>query len=359
MNTFIETKYARKNMLPTREEMYHALLNKDSSYEGIFFAGITTTGIFCRPVCHARKPKVEHVQYFSSVREALLAGYRPCKKCRPLEASAKAPPELQQLLEDIETHELYRLKDQDLRNRGLDPSGVRRWFNKNHGMTFQAFLRSLRVGKAFGRLRDGDTIMQTAYHSGYESVSGFTEAFKKHMNINPSDTGKQNIILIRNLSTPVGPMIAGATDKGICLLEFLDRRMLETESSQIRKLYRAELVQGTHQFIAALEKEMHLYFSGKLRIFTVPLDMRGTDFQLGVWRQLMTIPYGHTRSYGEQAKAVGDMKAVRAVARANGDNRIAVIIPCHRVIGADGQLTGYGGGLWRKKYLLDLESGHL
>lgn len=342
-------------MLPQREEMYQALLNKDGSYEGVFFAGITTTGIFCRPVCHARKPKEEHVEYFSSVREALLAGYRPCKKCRPLESTSSAPPELRQLLHDIETHELYRLKDQDLRNRGLDPAGVRRWFNKYHGLTFQAFLRSLRVGKAFGRLRDGDTILETAYNSGYESVSGFTDAFKKHMNINPSETDKLNIILIRHLSTPVGPMIAGATEKGLCLLEFLDRRMLETESAQIRKLYKAELIQGSNGHITAAEKEINLYFAGKLRDFAVPLDMRGTDFQMRVWRQLMTIPYGHTRSYGEQAKAVGDPKAVRAVARANGDNRIAIIIPCHRVIGADGQLTGYGGGLWRKKILLDLE----
>lgn len=346
-------------MLPTRQEMYHALLKRDCSYEGVFFAGITTTGIFCRPVCHARKPKEDNVEYFSSVREALLAGYRPCKKCRPLEFAVQAPPELQQLLEDIETHEVYRIKDQDLRNRGLDPAGVRRWFNKYHGMTFQAFLRSLRVGKAFGRLRDGDTILETAYNSGYESVSGFTDAFKKQMNINPSEIDKMNIILIRHLSTPVGPMIAGATDKGICLLEFLDRRMLETESAQIRKLYKAELIQGSNGHITTAEKEINLYFAGKLRDFKVPLDIRGTDFQIRVWRQLMTIPYGHTRSYGEQAKAVGDAKAVRAVARANGDNRIAVIIPCHRVIGTDGRLTGYGGGLWRKKILLDLERKNL
>ncbi len=342
-------------MTPGREEMYQAMLNKDKSYEGIFFAGITTTGIFCRPVCHARKPKAEHVEYFSTVREALLAGYRPCKKCRPLETAAKAPPEIQRLLEDVETHELYRLRDQDLRDRGLDPAGVRRWFNKYHGMTFQAFLRSLRVGKAFGRLRDGDTVLETAYNTGYKSVSGFTGAFQKQMKVNPSGNADAGVIFIMQLSTPLGPMISGATENGLCLLEFLDRRMLETESALIRKLYRAELVQGSNDHMIQIREEMTRYFDGRLKAFKTPLDIRGTHFQRKVWSQLMTIPYGTTRSYTEQAEAVGDTKAVRAVARANGDNRIAIVIPCHRVIGADGRLTGYGGGLWRKKYLLDLE----
>lgn len=342
-------------MLPGREEMYQALMNKDASYEGIFFAGITTTGIFCRPVCHARKPKKENVEYFPNVREALLAGYRPCRKCRPLEVAAAVPPELKALLNDIETHEWYRMKDQDLRERGLDPANVRRWFKKHHGMTFQAFLRSLRVGKAFGRLRDGDTVLETAYNTGYESVSGFNSAFQKQMKVNPSGAADKEIIFIMHLPTPLGPMIAGATGKGICLLEFLDRRMLETESALIRKLYRAELVQGSNEHLLLIGDEIKKYFAGQLKLFKTSLDIRGTEFQIRVWNQLMSVPYGTTRSYGQQAKAVGDPKAVRAVARANGDNRIAIVIPCHRVIGADGQLTGYGGGLWRKKFLLDLE----
>ncbi len=335
--------------------MYQALINKDRSYEGIFFAGITTTGIFCRPACHARKPEPEHVVYFRSVREALLAGYRPCKKCRPLETAGTMPPEIRQLLNEIEQEEMYRITDRDLRERGMDPTAVRRWFNTHYGMTFQAFLRSLRVGKAFGRLRDGDTILATAYHAGYESVSGFTDAFKKQMKINPSEAAGKEIIYIMRVSTPVGPMIAGATGRGLCLLEFLDRRPQETESTTIQRLYGAELVQGTNHHLKLIQAELHQYFEGTLRRFSTPLDMRGTEFQIKVWKQLMTIPYGKTRSYKEQAGAVGDVKAIRAVARANGANRIAIVIPCHRVIGANGQLTGYGGGLWRKKYLLDLE----
>jgi AraC family transcriptional regulator of adaptative response/methylated-DNA-[protein]-cysteine methyltransferase len=151
-------------------------------------------------------------------------------------------------------------------------------------------------------------------------------------------------------------MLAGATDDGICLLEFIDRRMLETQLSRISKLLNAKLVPGSHAHFDSLNEQLDEYFSGKRKEFDLPLACPGTAFQQKVWAGLQAIPYGSTRSYTEQAEAVGSPNAVRAVAKANGDNRIAIIIPCHRVIGAHGELVGYGGGLSRKQYLLKLES---
>jgi AraC family transcriptional regulator of adaptative response/methylated-DNA-[protein]-cysteine methyltransferase len=133
--------------------------------------------------------------------------------------------------------------------------------------------------------------------------------------------------------------------------------MLETQLTRLQRLFRGRIVPGTHPMFPLLADELQNYFRGMLRRFTIPLDVRGTEFQLRVWAALQEIPYGETRSYKQQAEAIGMSTAVRAVARANGDNRISILIPCHRVIGADGQLTGYGGGLWRKQFLLNLEQG--
>ena len=150
-------------------------------------------------------------------------------------------------------------------------------------------------------------------------------------------------------------MLAGAVDEGICLLEFVDRRMIETQIKRLKKYLNAEFVPGQNKYFDELDKQLKQYFEGKRKDFDLPLSLPGTDFQLKVWKELQKIPYGKTRSYQQQAIALKNPKAVRAVAKANGDNRIAIIIPCHRVIGKDGQLVGYGGGMWRKQYLLNLE----
>ena len=150
-------------------------------------------------------------------------------------------------------------------------------------------------------------------------------------------------------------MIVGATDKGICLLEFFDRPMLETQLKRLTKWHNAQFITGENPFFNQLNQEIREYFKGELNDFKVPLDVLGTEFQQQVWNALKTIPYSETRSYQQQAISIGNPKAVRAVASANGDNRIAIIIPCHRVIGKNGQLTGYGGGLWRKQRLLEIE----
>jgi AraC family transcriptional regulator of adaptative response/methylated-DNA-[protein]-cysteine methyltransferase len=343
--------------LPGPDTLYRALVEKDAAYDGLFFAGVTTTGIFCRPVCTARKPKRDHVVFYPSARDALLAGYRPCKVCRPMAPPDETPEAVRALLADLAADPALRLKDADLRARGLEPAGLRRWFKKNHGMTFQGYQRALRLGVAFGQLKQGESAAAAAFDTGWGSLSGFGGAFKALTGAAPTHA-EGPIISVARIETPLGPMLGGAVEGGVCLLEFVDRRMIETQIARLRKLFKAALVPGQHPALDRLAAELKRYFDGALREFTVPLDLRGTPFQTRVWNALRTIRFGSTRSYGEQARRLGAPQAVRAVARANGDNRIAILVPCHRVVGADGSLTGYGGGLWRKRWLLDHERGH-
>jgi len=347
------------NLITDQETLYTALVNRDSSFEGVFIAGVKTTGIFCRSTCSARKPKRENVEFFSSTHDALLHGYRPCKVCKPMEYKGVPPDWLKPLLDEITNAPHIKLKDSDLRQRGLNPSRVRYWFKKQHGMTFQGYLRALRIGKAFGRIKHGDKVTETAFESGYQSLSGFGDSFKKTASFSPSESMDNHIIPTTRILTPLGPMLAAATEDGICLLEFADRRMLETEIKRLSKSLNAKFVPGSSKHFGTLEKQLGEYFSGARKEFDIPLVSPGPEFQKKVWDGLQTIPFGSTRSYKEQAQAIGQPKAVRAVAKANGDNSIAIVIPCHRVIGANGKLVGYGGGLWRKQFLLEHEVGNL
>ncbi len=343
--------------IPSKSEMLRAFSNRDSEYEGIFFTAVLTTGIFCRPTCSARKPKPENVTFFQTTKEALDQGFRPCKRCRPLELPDSQPDWVSKLLAEVDRDPAHRWKDQDIRTLGIEPERARRWFKANHGMTFHAYSRSRRLGKALGHMKQGQTVTQSAFEHGYESLAGFSDAVKKLTGLNASAAADAQIVYLERLQTPVGPMLAGATDEAICLLEFIDRPMLPTQLERIQKRFQCAFVPEANHLIQRLGGELESYFEGSLSRFTVPLAFPGTDFQQRVWNALLTIEHGTTVSYLDVARLIGDPKAVRAVARANGDNRIAIIIPCHRVIGSDGSLTGYGGGLWRKKKLLGIESG--
>lgn len=164
-------------------------------------------------------------------------------------------------------------------------------------------------------------------------------------------------ILTALVETPLGAMVAGDFGGRLCLLEFEDLRAYEHELGDLERLLDAVSARGRTDLHAEAERQLRLYFAGKLRSFDLPLELPGTDFQRAAWAALLEIPYGETRSYRDQAEAIGRPKAVRAVAGANGQNRVAIVVPCHRVIGADGSLTGYGGGIDRKRALLELESG--
>ena len=275
-----------------------------------------------------------------------------------MEKYGETPDWIKGLLNELNENPGNRIKDYELLKKGLDPARVRRWFLKNHGMTFQAYLRLSRINQAFKQIKSNKDVARSAHDNGYESLSGFNEAFKKTTDFTPSESKNEKIVTIKRILSPLGPIFAGATDNGICLVEFTNRRMIETQINRLRKSLKAEFVQGEKDYIDKLEIQLGEYFDKKRTEFDVPLELTGSEFQKKVWDALTQIPYGETRSYQEQAVKVGDKNAVRAVARANGDNKISILIPCHRVIGKDGTLAGYGGGLWRKKYLIDLEQSN-
>lgn len=339
----------------TENIMYQASLDKNSEFLGVYWMAVKTTGIFCLPTCTARKPKRENVEFFKSSKEALDKGFRPCKICKPLENADSTPREIKKLLEEISADSALKLKDSDLIKRGLEPAKIRRWFNKNYGLSFQAFQRQLNLNNAFKKIRDGKNIMETAYESGFESLSGFNESFKNIFGNSPSNSKNQNIINLQRIETPLGLMFAAATKTGICMLEFADRKSLEAEFQDLAKSFDAKIIIGDSPHFKILEEELKLYFNGNLKAFSVPLSPVGTEFQKTVWEVLRKIPYGETWTYKKQAETLGDAKKVRAVANANGLNKISIVLPCHRVIGSNGKLTGYGGGIWRKQKLLEME----
>jgi AraC family transcriptional regulator of adaptative response/methylated-DNA-[protein]-cysteine methyltransferase len=344
--------------LPPKREMERAYLNGDAAYNGVFFLAVRTTAIFCRPHCPARKPLPKNVEYFASAREALFAGYRPCKRCRPLHEDDQ-PEWAASLLADVERAPHTRITETELRKRGVDPATVRRFFTRRFGMTFQAYTRARRLAGAFKEIQNGAALDEAASGSGYESTSGFRDAFERLFGDAPRNRPSGPGVFLSWIKSPLGPLVAGATDKGVCLLEFSDRRMLETQCTTLRGRFTGPVVPGTNEHLMALEKELGEYFAGKLQKFTVPLVYPGTPFQERVWNELLKIPYGATRSYEDIAAGVGDYKAVRAVGTANGRNRICIVIPCHRVIRKSGNLGGYGGGLRRKEFLLELERGNM
>jgi len=342
--------------LPRRHEMERAYQRSDASYDGVFYLGVRTTGIFCRPSCPARKPKPENVEFFAMSKEALFAGYRPCLRCRPLEGDT-APPWVNRLLARVEHRPDTRIRERDLRTMGVEPARVRRYFSTRYGLTFQAYCRARRLAQAFERIRHGGSLDDAVFETGYESHSGFREAFQKTFGLPPGKSAEAGCIRLAWLDTPLGPMIAGATDGGVCLLEFTDRRMLEQQFVTLRRRFKAGLAPARHAHLTTLRRELGEYFAGKRQVFDVPVEMRGTPFEMKVWRALQEIPYGETRSYADMAQTVGSPAAVRAVGRANGLNAIAIVVPCHRVLNKNGDLGGYGGGLWRKRRLLHLEAG--
>ncbi len=166
------------------------------------------------------------------------------------------------------------------------------------------------------------------------------------------------MIITKHITTPLGKMITGATDKGICLFDFEYRKMMPTIMKRISSFLQDDFSEGEHPHIEQLQQQANEYFQGSRHRFDLPLQLTGTEFQQKVWEALHTIPYGSTRSYMQQTKVLGDEKAIRAVARANGENCLAIVVPCHRVVGSDGSLTGYAGGLKAKKWLLEHEAKH-
>lgn len=337
-----------------REIFYKAFIERDSAFEGVFVVGVKTTGIFCRPTCPA-KPKLENVEFFPSAHEAMRNGYRPCKVCKPLEKQGNPPDNIKRLLQFMEENRAIKITDARLNEMGLEPHQVRRWFQKNYKQTFHAYQRMFRANSAFQRMQSEQNVTDVACDSGYDSLSGFNSMFRHIIGSSPQHSKDKQIINVAYIETDLGLMVAAATVRGICMFEFADYKLIDLELKQLKEMFKAPLVQGENPHFDTLRTQLDAYFSGQRTSFDIPLDLVGTEFQKQVWLALLQIPYGCTTTYAKQAALLGKPSAVRAVANANGKNKISIILPCHRVIGTDGTLTGYGGGIWRKKKLLQME----
>jgi AraC family transcriptional regulator of adaptative response/methylated-DNA-[protein]-cysteine methyltransferase len=319
------------------------------------FCANTSNGSFCQQDCSRASKDKRNSQPFETARDALAAGFRPCRTCSPLKTGMADPAWLVPLMSEVDSDPARRWHDHDLEMMNLDPAAVRRWFVANHGFTFHAYSRLRRLGLALRQIQHGEPVNTAVVAHGYDSESGYRESFAQVFGNPPSAVDRESSIWINRVATPLGSMIMGVSDQGLCLLEFAERRMLDTQLKRLRQRMGRVFLPGDHPLMQKVKTELDAYFEGSLRQFTVPLQAPGTVFQESVWKALLKIPYGEMRSYANIASAIDHPDAVRAVGRANGDNRIAIIIPCHRVVGSDGELTGYGGGLWRKEYLLAME----
>ena len=217
------------------------------------------------------------------------------------------------------------------------------------------YARSRRLAAAVGTLQRGAPVTDTAFEHGYESLSGFNDAIRKLISASPGAAGDARLLAVAPMETPLGVMLLGAADGKLCLAEFSDPDRLEAQLRRTRRSMKATLVPGRPAPIADAESQLAEYFAGRRRRFDLPLLPAGTVMQRQIWETLLRIPYGETWSYGQVAAAIGRPRAARPVGQAVGANPISIIVPCHRVIGAAGTLTGYGGGLWRKRRLLALE----
>ncbi|MGK0190529.1 MAG: AraC family transcriptional regulator of adaptative response [Verrucomicrobiales bacterium] len=347
-------------LLPDEATMFKAFVSRDASFEGIFLTGVRTTGIFCRPTCPARKPKQENVEFFPRAGDALAAGFRPCKRCTPLEALGMGgglPDWLKPLMDAVDRDPLRRWTAEDLRSSGIDPARARRWFQASYGMTFVAYLRSRRLGQAFSRIQEGSDIIEASMDADFDSVSGFCDAIRRKTGVSPSKAIEKKRLTVTQVASPLGPIMVAGDDEAIYLIEFWDRRMLETQFDSLEKRIGAVFFPGTTSVTDRMSGEIAEYFQGTRTEFHTPIRFPGSPHQEAVWQALLNVPPGKTWTYGGLAEAVRKPTAVRSVARAVGENRLSIVVPCHRIIGANGQLTGYGGGLWRKRFLLALEQG--
>src|SRR6185437_6146700 len=239
-------------LLPPTETMYRALVNRDPSFEGIFYIGVRTTGIFCRPTCSAKKPARENVDFFATSNDALENGYRPCLRCHPLDPNARPPKLIERLRAEVERAPDGRLTDKELAALSIDPSTARRQFKRHYGMTFQAYHRARRMGLALREMRKGGRVDQIQNGSGFESASGFRDAFARIFGESPTTAKKQGGLFAERIETPLGAMLAIVDDEGLRLLEFVDRRAMEREMSILRRRLHTNIVPGRHRYLDAI-----------------------------------------------------------------------------------------------------------
>ncbi len=337
------------------EERWQAALAKDRRYDGAFVTGVHSTGIYCRPSCPARAPLRKNVRFYATSKDAENAGLRPCKRCSPDAQSAEEACVLAAIAAIREAGERGRAMtlDQLADLTGYTPTHFQRLFKRTVGLSPAAFAKALREERVREALSAGLNVTEALSGAGYGGSKQFYTSTKGRLGMAPSDWSKGGAgraVHWAVLPTSLGDMLVAATDKGVCCLAFG-----EGEAELRARFPKAELVAAGDGFRDLLARVVEAVEQPGPGSAAIPLDVKGTAFQQRVWDELRRIPHGETRSYGELAAALGNPKASRAVGGANGANNVAVLIPCHRVIAADGTLGGYAYGLEIKAELLRRE----
>lgn len=346
----------------SEEQQWNAVQSRDASRDGEFFYGVMTTGVYCRPSCNSRLPLRNNVRFFATSKQAERAGLRPCKRCRPTRASANVLNQVvHQLARQIDAEPERKVSLEQLAERaGYSPFHLQRSFKAIMGSSPKEYQTAARVRTLKKELRNEAPVADAIYQAGFGSGSRVYENADGQLGMTPSEYrsgGKGLTLSYASGQTPLGLMMIGATDRGICFLQFGDSDAALL--GELKQQFPAATVQSMpdssrNQFeswMAALNRHLR----GLEPRLDLPLDVRGTAFQLIVWRYLQKLPYGEVRSYSEVAAGIGKPSAARAVARACATNSVALLIPCHRVVRGTGELGGYRWGMQRKRVLLDTE----
>ena len=349
--------------MPPEQEMRAAIAGREKACDGRFFYGVTTTGVFCRPSCAAGSALPANLRFFLDAGSAVAAGFAPCKRCRPMEI-ARGLGKLIEIGRYIESHAEERLTLPVLAERaGLSQSRFQRVFRAAFGVSPKAYQDAVRMKRFKAALKEGDDVTGALFSAGYGSMSRVYGEAARTLGMTPKayrTGGAGEIIAYACRETALGPMMMAATDRGVCFVQFGNEG--QTLLQRLRAEFpKAKLVASPAQdapeldaWITALDSHIS---QGAPRP-DLPLDLRGTAFQMRVWRFLLSVREGEVISYAELAARIQKAKAVRAVANACAANRIGVLVPCHRVLRSDGSLGGYRWGVERKRALLEAERSH-
>jgi AraC family transcriptional regulator, regulatory protein of adaptative response / methylated-DNA-[protein]-cysteine methyltransferase len=345
------------------EKMWQAVLARDASVDGKFYYGVHTTGVYCCPSCKARLPLRKNVRFYKDSIAAERAGLRPCRRCRPrdLDLHARLAKRIAEICRYIDRHAAERLTLTALAQRAhVSVFHFQRSFKEAVGVTPKQYVDAARIRMLKGGLRAGHSTTAATYDAGFGSGSRVYERADTRLGMTPSQYrsgGKGVGISYVSAPTPLGLMLLGATDRGLCFLQFgsSQPRLVEQLQAEYPQATIAPMPGTLRQQFDGWMKSLADYLAGGARQLQLPIDVRGTAFQTKVWRYLQRIPHGQVQSYAEVATGIGAPAAVRAVANACASNRVALAIPCHRVIRGDGSLGGYRWGLERKRTLIDME----
>lgn len=339
---------------------WEAVTNRDVARDGEFVYAVRTTGIFCRPSCGSRRPNRENVEFYRKIADAQLAGYRPCKRCRPgLGQDLGSDPiaiARSLIQRDPAAAGLAGLAKQV----GLSPSYLQRRFKDRYGLSPREMAARSRAERLREALRTKGSVARATYDAGYGSSRGVYDAAKTSLGMTPADYANGGIgqtIRFTTTKSPFGPLLVAVTDRGVCAV-----LLGKTESGLERELTKEfpsatleRVDDGTDTFLRQVIDQATTGVRGAAAKGPIPLDLRGTAFQVRVWKALLSIPRGASRSYSDIARKIGRPQAVRAVASAIGSNRLAIVVPCHRVVRQDGSLGGYRWGLPVKRLLIASE----